>query len=57
VSYRNTGSELFASYEAEFALIQADLDQKLSQIPELQGEARKSAISQAERSIDEAKEM
>ncbi|KAF2405207.1 vesicle transport V-SNARE protein vti1 [Trichodelitschia bisporula] len=51
------GSELFASYEAEFKLVQAELNQKLEQIPELTGEPRKAALSQAERSVDEAKEI
>jgi vesicle transport through interaction with t-SNAREs protein 1 len=54
---QEAGSELFASYEAELKLVQADLNQKLEQIPELTGEPRKAAISQAERSIDEAKEI
>ncbi|KAF2096370.1 V-snare-domain-containing protein [Rhizodiscina lignyota] len=51
------GSELFGSYEAELKLVQADLNQKLDQIPELEGEPRKAAIGQAERAIDEAKEI
>ncbi|KAF1812506.1 vesicle transport v-snare protein VTI1 [Eremomyces bilateralis CBS 781.70] len=51
------GSELFASYEAELKLVQADLNQKLDQIPELAGEPRKAAISHAERSLEEAKEI
>jgi len=54
---QEAGSELFASYEAELKLIQADLNQKLEQIPELTGEPRKAAISQAERAVDEAKEI
>lgn len=54
---QEAGSELFASYEAELKLVQADLNQKLEQIPELTGEPRKAAISQASRSIDEAKEI
>ncbi|KAF2664046.1 vesicle transport v-snare protein [Microthyrium microscopicum] len=51
------GSELLASYEAELKLVQADISQKLEQIPELTGEPRKAAISQAERAIEEAKEI
>lgn len=51
------GSELFSSYEAEFKLVQADLTQKLDQIPELSGEARKAAINQAERALEEADEL
>merc|ERR1712054_382925 len=43
----DAGSELFSNYEAELKLIQADLSQKLDQIPDLQGEPRKAAISQA----------
>ncbi|KEZ44751.1 hypothetical protein SAPIO_CDS2848 [Scedosporium apiospermum] len=53
----DAGSELFASYEAEFKLVQADLDQKLDQVPELTGEPRKAAISQAERALEEADEL
>lgn len=51
------GSERFASYEAELKLVQADLQQKLDQIPELSGEPRKAAIRQAERALEEAKEL
>jgi hypothetical protein len=51
------GSELFGSYEAELKLVQADLNQKLDQIPELEGEPRKAAIGQAERAVEEAKEI
>jgi vesicle transport through interaction with t-SNAREs protein 1 len=53
----DAGSELFSSYEAELKLVQADLSQKLDQIPELSGEPRKSAISQAERALEEANEI
>jgi hypothetical protein len=53
----DAGSELFSSYEAEFRLVQADLTQKLDQIPELSGEPRKAAISQAERALEEADEL
>lgn len=53
----DVGSELFGSYEAEFKLVQADLTQKLDQIPELAGEPRKAAISQAERALEEADEL
>lgn len=53
----DAGSELFGSYEAELKLVQADLNQKLDQIPELEGEPRKAAIGQAERAVDEAKEI
>jgi vesicle transport through interaction with t-SNAREs protein 1 len=51
------GSELFSNYEAELKLLQAELSQKLDQIPELSGEPRKAAISQAERALEEANEM
>lgn len=51
------GSELFSNYEAELKLVQADISQKLDQIPELSGEARKAAVSQAERALEEAKEL
>jgi vesicle transport through interaction with t-SNAREs 1 len=53
----DAGSELFSSYEAELKLIQADLNQKMDQIPDLTGEPRKSAISQAERALEEANEI
>lgn len=53
----DAGSELFSNYEAELKLVQADISQKLDQIPELQGEPRKAAIAQAERALDEAKEL
>ncbi|KAL8992376.1 MAG: hypothetical protein Q9188_007602 [Gyalolechia gomerana] len=53
----DAGSELFASYEAELRLVQADLNQKLDQIAELSGEPRKSAIRLAERTLDEANEL
>ncbi|KAI1388855.1 V-snare-domain-containing protein [Hypoxylon trugodes] len=53
----DAGSELFGSYEAEFKLVQADLTQKLDQISELNGEPRKSAISAAERALEEADEL
>ncbi|KAK3321165.1 vesicle transport V-SNARE protein [Cercophora scortea] len=51
------GTELFTSYEAEYKLVQADLLQKLDIIPDLSGEPRKSAISQAERALEEASEL
>lgn len=51
------GTELFSSYEADLKLVQADLSQKLDQIPELNGEPRKAAISQAERALEEADEF
>ena len=53
----DAGSELFSSYEAELKLVQADLNQKLDQIPDLTGEPRKAAISQAERAVEEANEL
>lgn len=53
----DAGSELFSNYEAELKLVQADLNQKLDQIEELQGEERKSALRGAEAALDEAKEL
>jgi len=53
----DAGTELFAGYDAEFKIVQADLTQKLDQIPELAGEPRKAAISQAERALEEAEEL
>ena len=53
----DAGSEMFASYENELKLVQADLNQKLDQIAEASGEQRKSAIRQAEQVLDEATEL
>ena len=53
----DAGSELFSNYEAELKLVQADLNQKLDQISEQAGEQRKALIRQAERALDEAKEL
>ena len=51
------GTELFASHEADFKLVQADIAQKLEQINELFGEPRKAAIRAIERVVDEADEI
>ncbi|KAK9240459.1 vesicle transport v-SNARE protein N-terminus-domain-containing protein [Lipomyces kononenkoae] len=51
------GSELFASYEADFRLAYAEITQKIDQVPELGAEPRKAAIRAAERAIDEADEI
>jgi hypothetical protein len=53
----DAGTELFSSYEAELQVVQADITQKLDQIPELSGEPRKAALSQAERALEEANEL
>lgn len=53
----DAGSELFSNYEAELKLVQADLSQKLDQLPDLSGEQRKAAIGRAQHSLDEAKEL
>lgn len=53
----DAGSELFSGYEAELKLVQADLNQKLDQIPDLTGEPRKAAVSSAERAVEEAIEL
>ena len=53
----DVGSELFGSYEAELKLVQADLNQRLDQIPELTGEPRKAAVRQADRALEDAKEL
>lgn len=53
----DAGSEMFASYENELKLVQADLNQKLDQIAEASGEQRKSAISSATQVLDEATEL
>ncbi|CAD0084384.1 unnamed protein product [Aureobasidium vineae] len=53
----DAGSELFNNYEAELKLVQADLNQKLDQLPELAGEERKAAIGRAQRSLEEATEI
>ncbi|KAF3911402.1 hypothetical protein ABW20_dc0102826 [Dactylellina cionopaga] len=51
------GSELFASYEADFKLVEADISQKLEQIAELTGEPKKAAIRAAQRAVEEAEEI
>jgi len=53
----DAGSELFSNYEAELKLVQADLNQKLDQLPELAGEERKAGIGRAQRSLEEATEI
>ena len=53
----DAGSEMFASYENELKLVQADLNQKLDQIAEATGEQRKNATRQAEQVLDEATEL
>lgn len=53
----DSGSELFSSYEAELKLIQASLNDKLDQIPDLTGEARKAAVRQAQLTLEEATEL
>ncbi|KAJ5949248.1 vesicle transport v-snare protein [Penicillium verhagenii] len=53
----DAGSDMFASYENELKLVQADLNQKLDQISEVSGEQRKSAIRSAEQVLDEATEL
>lgn len=53
----DAGSEMFASYENELKLVQANLNQKLDQIAEASGEQRKSAISLANSVLDEATEL
>lgn len=54
---QEAGSELFGSYEAELKLVQADLSQALEEVPSLTGEPRKAKLGQAQRSLDEAKEI
>ncbi|KAK2070898.1 hypothetical protein P8C59_005360 [Phyllachora maydis] len=51
------GTELLTSYEAEFKLVQADLTSQLEQIGDLSGEARKAALSKAQRACEEAVEL
>ncbi|KAI9753263.1 MAG: hypothetical protein M4579_005236 [Chaenotheca gracillima] len=53
----DAGSELFSSYEADLRLVQADLNQKLDQIPDLSGEPRKAMCRQAEHALEEAHEL
>jgi vesicle transport through interaction with t-SNAREs protein 1 len=48
---------LFGSYEAELKLVQADIAQKLDQIPELSGEPRKASLAAARRAVEEADEL
>lgn len=51
------GTERFDGYEAELKLVQADLNQKLDQLPEMSGEQRKASIRLAELSLEEAREL
>lgn len=51
------GSELFTNYEAELNLITADLNQTLDTIPSSTGEARKVQLAQANRALEEAREL
>ena len=53
----DASSELFSSYEADFRLIYADIAQKLEQISELTGEARKAVLKSASKAVDEADEV
>jgi len=53
----DAGTELFSSYEAEFRLVTTDLSTKLETLPPLTGEARKTALSTAQRTLDEASEL
>lgn len=50
-------TERFDGYEAELRLVSADLSQKLDQIPEQSGEQRKNTVAQAERLVDEARDL
>jgi vesicle transport through interaction with t-SNAREs 1 len=51
------GSELFAGYEAELKLLQANITQQLDRIPELSAEPRKAAVRRAEGDVEEADEL
>ena len=53
----DAGTERFDGYEAELKLVEADLSQKLDQIPEQLGEQRKSTVTQAQRLVEEAQEL
>lgn len=53
----SAGMERYEGYEAELNLVKADLDQKLDQIADLTGEARKAAIRNAEASLEEGREL
>ncbi|KAK5136053.1 hypothetical protein LTR08_004307 [Meristemomyces frigidus] len=50
-------TDLFTSYEAELALLRADLSQKLDAIPPLTGEPRKAALALAARTLDDATDL
>ncbi|KAI5297900.1 hypothetical protein KEM55_004104 [Ascosphaera atra] len=54
----DAGTELFATYEGDLKLLQADLNQQLDQISEAtSGEERKSIIRKAEAALEEASEL
>ena len=50
-------TELFTSYESDFTLLLTDITTRLDSIPSLTGDPRRSAISQTERTINEADEI
>ncbi|RPA75863.1 V-snare-domain-containing protein [Ascobolus immersus RN42] len=53
------GSELFASNESDFTLLQAEISQKLETLNDnsVKGEERKALLRNIERSVDEANEI
>lgn len=53
----DSASDLFSSYEAEFKLAQAHLNQSMDRVGEVSGEQRKSAVNTAQRALEDAKEL
>jgi len=51
------GSELFSNYEAELALVQADISQRLETLPSQTGESRKASLAALDRALEEAQEL
>lgn len=50
-------AELFNHYEQQFGNISAEITARICKIPNLQGSSKKGAISDVERSFDEAREL
>ncbi|QIW97680.1 hypothetical protein AMS68_003198 [Peltaster fructicola] len=53
----DAATQRFRDYEDDLKLAQTDLSSKLDRIPELSGEARKAAISTAQRALEEATDL
>ncbi|XP_031556412.1 vesicle transport through interaction with t-SNAREs homolog 1A-like [Actinia tenebrosa] len=50
-------SELFNNYEQQFGTLSAEITAKICKIPNLHGEAKRTAVGDVERGFDEANEL